>query len=129
MPRPRKHDSRLTFLKMAKAWKQEACQRTMTISTYRVMALAAKTAARVQPWGICSRESEWLSWTASHHARQRENRVRMIGNLLATRTPADRRGEDKPFAQKAEGQPGAIPQIAQSSQIIQAHWAWLESRL
>src|SRR5438045_3253622 len=72
------------------------------------MALAAKTAARMHFWGMCSMASEWLSWTASHHARQRENRVGMIGNLLATRTPADRRGEDKPFAQKAEGQPGFI---------------------
>ena len=32
MPRPRKQDRRLTFLKMAKTWKQLACQRTMTSS-------------------------------------------------------------------------------------------------
>src|SRR5215468_7745550 len=102
MPRPRKH---------------EACQRTMTISTYRVRALAARMAARVQLCGICSTASEWLSWTASHQARQRENRVRMIGNLLATRTPGNGPAEDNPFAQKAEGQPEAMPQTAQISQI------------
>src|SRR5262245_29493089 len=65
-------------------------------------------AARVHVGGICSMASAWLSWMASHHARQRENRVRMIGNLLATRTPGNRPGEDNPFAPPAEGQPGFI---------------------
>jgi hypothetical protein len=69
MPNPRKQERRLTFLKMAKAWKHVACQRTMSISTYNVRALAAMMATLVQRAGIRSIKSECSSWRASHQAR------------------------------------------------------------